>query len=646
MKGTRTATLGLLLVLLLGCSDGNDRKADPPFADPAVAASAEDEVSKDNSVELQNIARRAREALPGKAHYDRACATCHDGSVQKAPHQEMLSLMTPETIVRALTTGVMAAEAGTLTAQQKAEVAEYLSGVAPGAEVAEIPACGADVAFDSADAVLATNWGLQPTNNRQIDAAVAGIDSSSITRLAPRWAVRFPGANRVRSQPAFAGGLLFVGAHDGRVYALDQRSGCRVWSFQAGAEVRTGIVVAAPAPGQPVSLFFGDVLGNVYSIAAADGKLRWRIRADAHPNATITGTPSWHDGTLYVPVSALEVTRAADPTYPCCTFRGSIVALSGIDGAERWKTYTIAEEPRVQSTNAVGTSMMGPSGAVVWNSPAIDAARNQLYFGTGENMSSPATLTSDALFALDLTSGKVNWVFQATAGDAWNVACDSVNNQSCPEENGPDFDFGGAALLADSDRHGQLVISGQKSGVVHALNPDTGELVWQTRAGRGGIQGGIHFGIAQAHGKVLVPISDMADSRSYPDPARPGMHALDVDTGEVLWSTLHAEDACGDRPFCHPGISQAPTVVGDLVLAGAMDGVMRAYDLETGAVRWAFDTTRSFDTVVGEPTSGGSFGGAAGPVAFNGMLAIASGYGIYNHMPGNLLMVLQPAPAP
>ncbi|MEQ8857083.1 MAG: PQQ-binding-like beta-propeller repeat protein [Pseudomonadales bacterium] len=637
MNGSRTAALGLLLAGVLGCS-GGDGGTD---AGPGPAAA---EVSKDNSVELGNIARRAREALPGRAHYDRACAMCHDGTVQKAPHQEMLSLMTPETIVKALTTGVMAAEAGSLSAQEKAEVAEYLSGVAPGAEVADIPSCADGVAFDPTGAVLATNWGLQPTNNRHIDAAVAGIDGGSIRALEPRWAVRFPGANRVRSQPAFAGGLLFVGAHDGQVYALDQRSGCQVWSFQAGAEVRTGIVVAASGPGEPFSLYFGDVLGNVYGITAADGELRWRVRADAHPNATITGTPSWHAGTLYVPVSALEVTRAADPGYPCCTFRGSIVALSDVDGSERWKTYTIAEEPRVQSRNASGTNMMGPSGAVVWNSPAIDAARNQLYFGTGENMSSPATLTSDALFALGLTSGKVNWVFQATAGDAWNVACDSVSRDSCPEEDGPDFDFGGAALLADSDDHGQLVIAGQKSGLVHALNPDTGALVWQTRVGRGGIQGGIHFGIAQAQGKVLVPISDMADSRSYPDPPRPGMHALDVDTGDILWSTVHAEDACGDRPFCHPGISQAPTVVGDLVLAGAMDGVLRAYDLKTGAVRWTFDSTRRFDTVVGEPTSGGSFGGAAGPVAFNGLLAIGSGYGIYNHMAGNLLMVLQTPP--
>ena len=333
---------------------------------------------------------------------------------------------------------------------------------------------------------------------------------------------------------------------------------------------------------------------------------------------------------------------AIDPDYACCTFRGSVLALDTATGEQQWKTYTIEETPAVVRQTSAGTDVIGPSGATVWNSPSIDAQRQQLYIGTGENMSSPATATSDALFAIDLHTGKVNWVFQATANDAWNVACDSPTPANCPEEDGPDFDFGGATLMVRSRQHGDLLIAGQKSGVVHAVNPDDGSVVWQTRVGRGGIQGGIHFGMAAAGGRVFVPISDMADGRTYPNPDRPGMHALDVDSGTILWSTIH-EDQCDGRQFCHPGISQVPTVIGDVVVAGGMDGIARAYAVDSGEILWQLDTTVAFDAVPGKSTRGGSFSGGAGPVAFNGKLVLSSGYGIYNHMPGNLMLVLAPA---
>ncbi len=623
----------IAFVICLACWGCAPEEASEPVAEATVAAAAEDP----NSIQAIQDAQRAREALPGKAHYDRACATCHGGAVQKAPHKDMIGLMTPEAILKTLTDGVMQAEASVLTDAERIAVAEYLSGQPLGTQLADIPACDDSVAFDALTPATARNWGIQPENQRHITNA--GLSTGDFANLEPVWAVRFPGANRVRSQPALAGGLMFVGSHNGNVYALDQNSGCQVWSFQAAGEVRTGIIVSPwgqpdPAP----SVYFGDVLGNVYGLDAKSGTLLWRIRADDHPNATITGTPALHDKTLYVPISSLEVSLAIDPEYACCTFRGSVLALDAGTGEQLWRTYTIEEEPRVQKQTSAGTDVIGPSGAVVWNSPSIDVKRRQIYFGTGENMSSPATETSDALFAVDMDTGKVNWIFQATPDDAWNVACGTTTPQNCPDEDGPDYDFGGASLLVSADQ-GDLLIAGQKSGFVHALNPDDGSVVWQTQVGRGGIQGGIHFGIAAAHGRVYVPISDMADGRTYDHPDRPGMHALDVNTGKILWSTLH-EDACDGRDFCHPGISQVPTVIGDVVVAGAMDGVVRAYDGATGDVVWRLDTTATFTANNGEQTSGGSFGGAAGPIAYDGKLVLSSGYGIYNHMAGNLLLVL------
>lgn len=612
--------LGAMLAMVGACSPSADQQAATP-EDSAEAATA------------------ANAVHPGAEVYQTYCASCHDGAVAKAPRKDMIGLMTPGAIEATMTTGIMQPQAATLTAEQRRAVSEFLAFDSSEAATTDIAQCGPDVQFDALQGALGQNWGITPDNQRAIPAATAGINDPQT--LTPRWAIAFPGANRVRSQPAFAGGLIFVGSHNGKLYALDPKQGCQVWATQTAAEIRTAIVVAPWSDTQTTTrLYFGDVLGNVYGVDARTGTIEWRVRADDHPNATITGSPSLADGKLFVPVSSLEVALAVDPAYECCTFRGSVLAVDAASGERLWHTYTIDQPATVQSQNASGTDMYGPSGAVVWNSPSVDTRRGQIYFGTGENMSSPATLTSDALFALDMQTGEVNWIFQATPNDAWNVACDTPTPDSCPEEDGPDFDFGGATLIASTSEQGDLVIAGQKSGLVHALNPDTGKLVWQTRVGRGGIQGGIHFGIAAEGDRVFVPISDMPDGRQYPDPDRPGMHALDANTGAILWSTVH-DNVCNGRDYCDPGISQVPTVIGDHVYAGGMDGVLRAYAKDTGKVVWQLDTTQPFTTPGGHTTRGGSFSGGAGPVAFQGGLLVSSGYGIYNHMAGNLLLMLE-----
>ncbi|MBA59667.1 MAG: hypothetical protein CMQ40_10935 [Gammaproteobacteria bacterium] len=592
-----------------------------------------------NSSNSQPIQRLSQESLPGKAEYERACATCHDGSLKKAPHRDMIALMTPGSIFSAMTKGVMQTQASNLSDKERQQIAEYLSGGSLGQTVKKIPACQESKGYREGSQIVGSNWGVDLNNTRYISSDIAGLDSTSLGDLAIRWAIAMPGSTRVRSQPAFGGGLVFVGSHSGSVYALDPDTGCAVWEFAASGEVRTSISVSEENK-QPM-IYFGDVLANVYGVKSDTGELVWKIKADDHPNATITGSPTFYGGNLYIPISSLEVSNAIDPYYECCTFRGSVLAVDGLTGKEVWKTYTIVEKAGVTGKNKIGVDVIGPSGAVVWNSPSIDKNNNQLFVGTGENMSSPATGTSDALIAMDLNTGEINWVFQATENDAWNVSCGLGAEENCPVENGPDFDFGGATIVLDTSAHGPLVIAGQKSGFVHAVKSITGELVWQTRVGRGGIQGGIHFGIAARDETIFVPISDMEDGKSYPDPDRPGMNAVDANTGKIIWSTLH-DNRCGGREFCHPGISQVVTVIGDMVLGGAMDGIIRAYAIDNGKILWELDTTKNeYSSITGAMAFGGSFGGAAGPIASDGLLLISSGYGLYNHMPGNLLLALE-----
>lgn len=613
----RLIGLSVLLLFVIGCDQS--------------------ELSVDNETSVAPDGTES--AAPGEAHFERACASCHGGALKNAPHKDMIGLMTPEAILKTMTTGIMREESADLSADEKAAVAEFLSGDKLGAELARIPVCSDDVERIPQANHGPRNWGLGRHNRRTLSAEESGISSETIGSMQVKWTIAFPGANRVRSQPTIDGNIVFVGSHNGTVYSLDKNTGCQHWSFQAAGEVRTAIALDRTL--ETPLVFFGDVLANAYGVNADTGELVWRMRADEHPNATITGSPTPHDGRLYIPVSSLEVSLAVNPEYACCTFRGSVVAVDALTGTMQWKTYTIDEEPSVTGKNPIGTDIIGPSGAVVWNSPSIDVDGNQLFVGTGENMSSPASLTSDALIAMDLDSGDINWVFQATENDVWNTACDTDTPQNCPVEGGPDFDFGGATVIVETSSHGRIVAAGQKSGLVHAVNPDNGELIWQTRVGRGGIQGGIHFGIAASGETLLVPISDMADGRTYPNPDRPGMHALDANTGEILWSELH-DDTCLERKYCHPGISQVVTVMGDVVIGGSMDGKVRAYKVASGELVWQLDTTaQPWPSITGEPATGGSFSGGAGPVAADGVLLLSSGYGIYNHMAGNLLLALE-----
>jgi len=577
------------------------------------------------------------------------CASCHDQGLDHAPQRAVLALMSPQSIHRALTEGVMVAQATTLSAADRRAVAEFIANrsLEDTAQAADPPVCsGAAAVFDESEPPVFSGWGLSSGNARLVSTRAAGIDRRNVGRLRLRWAVAFPNAIRVRSQPALAGGALYVGSHNGAVYALDRATGCARWIYRSGAEVRTGIVVSPREAGDrrvAPRVYFGDLAGNVHAVDARDGRLLWRVRADAHPNATITGTPTLHAGVLYVPVSSLELVRPVDPQYACCTFRGSVVAVDAVDGAVKWRTWA-TPEPVLVGRNRVGASRYAPSGAPIWNAPTIDARRNLLYVGTGENYSSPATATSDAVMAMDLATGAVRWVYQGLASDAYNTACIAGDTTNCPEENGPDHDIAASVVLVAGADGRDVLVAGQKSGAVHALSPDDGTLLWKAKPGRGGLLGGIHFGMAAAPGRVYVPVYDAPDGRHYDEPARPGVYALDLRDGHALWQAPAPLTTCVDRPFCIPGYSQAITATPELVFAGSGDGWFRILDATTGALLWQVDTTRAVRTVTGVVAGGGSMSGAAGPVVHDGQLFVSSGYGFGPQMPGNVLLAFEVAP--
>tara|TARA_B100000401_G_scaffold327873_1_gene227760 strand:+ start:60 stop:1985 length:1926 start_codon:yes stop_codon:yes gene_type:complete len=583
------------------------------------------------------------ETHPGNSLYQENCAGCHNGTVEKAPATNWLEALIPQALFRTMNQGIMMEQSSHLTEEEKILIVEFLmkQNRSDFPKEAELNYCSADkVTFDLREAPEPYGWGYN--TSRFIPKKSGGLDSSNITKLKLKWAFGFPYSQRARSQPLFALGSIFVGSQSGDVYALDLDTGCIKWNFTASAEVRTAIIMDewknGTIPSQRPYLYFGDIIGNAYAIDAQSGELIWKIKANNHPNSTITAAPAIFEDKLFIPISGLEVVAAFDDQYECCTFRGGILVVESRSGKQIWKQYSIPVPAKYHGKTSVGTKMYGPSGAPIWTSPNIDKKRRYVYIGTGENYSSPADDSSDAIIAYNIDTGEEVWRRQTLSGDAWNLACMAKDNPNCPEENGPDLDYSASSISIDLGFR-DILVAGQKSGVVYGLDPDNGEILWSNALSGGGTQGGVHFGMASEGKTVYVPLHDMEqtnDGKIYED-LKPGVHSVDAKTGELLWSKINPNN-CGDIKFCDPGVSAALTAIPGAVIAGHQDGKIRIYDKEDGEILWSFNALREFDSVSGVPASGGGFSGPGSAVR-NGYMAMNSGYGIYYHMPGNALLL-------
>ncbi len=597
----------------------------------------------------------AREILDNRDNIDAAsrtlgakvfrehCAACHGSGGGGAPDAVTLSLLAPQSVLRALTTGRMQGQGAALSQAQKVAVAEFLTHRRIDTSVLQVDpqlCTGKAARFDRSEAPPFANWGLDAGNAHAIPDAVAGLNRANVAGLKLKWALAFPNVINAQSQPTVGGGAIFVGSGDGTVYALDRETGCARWTFAAAGAIRTGIVISpwhASDQRATPQVYFGDGFGNAYALDALTGRQLWTRRMESHASTLLTGTPTLAGDTLYVPVSSGEEVSAATSAYACCTFRGSLVALDAKTGAEKWRTYMV--DPAVaRGKNPKGAVRFGPSGVAIWSSPLVDPKRGLVYVTTGDSYTEPTAPLSDAVVALDASTGKVVWANQTLGGDSWNMGCGLGEPANCPETAGPDHDFGtGAALvtLADSS---QVLLAGQKSGVAYALDPATGKVRWEAKVGRGGALGGIHFGMAAAGRRVFVPITDYPDGTVHVDPARPGLYALDAATGKSLWSAP-AADVCNAKPFCQPGYSAAISATPQLVFAGSTDGHLRAFDAATGTILWDADTAVPYTTVNGTAAHGGAMSGGSAPIAYRGTLIANSGYGSLGKMPGNVLLV-------
>lgn len=608
-------------------------------------------------------------APDGEALFNARCKTCHEPAVERAPDRRSLAAMPQAHIVQVLTGGVMAPMAAGLSAGDKQAIAGFLAPpprAAAGGRQLSADQLGTDrMCAGPAPAIRATgsDWtsvGLEPTSHRY--QPNPGLKPADVPQLKLKWAYAMPGG----SMPTVIGDWLYIANRTGKLYALDARSGCVRWVRDDVTSRTTPMIVNTAISPSGWATFVGERTRTVRAIDAQTGKDIWKsAEIEKHPVGGITGAPLVVGDQIFVPTTSGEEGAARQNTYQCCSFRGSVVALDLKTGAKQWQTYVITEPLRPLKKNSAGTQMYGPAGGAIWSAPSADPKRGLVYVATGDSYTEADTKGADAIVAMDMKTGKVRWSHQVTSADNFITGCygTATKPANCPEELGPDFDFGATPIVHTLKNGRHVVLSGQKSGIVYGMDPDTGRLLWKTTVGVGSSLGGIEWGMAADDQRLYVANADIgglfeeirrAQGRPpepfIPYPPNPGLSAIDPATGKILWQTKAPKAPCryhGDRSRdrapggCIRAQSAAPSAMPGVVFSGTVDGWFRAYDSATGRIVWEYSTTaQTYDTVNGvKGQPGGSIDGL-GPAIAGGMVFTMSGFNGAANTGGNGVNVL------
>ena len=498
--------------------------------------------------------------------------------------------------------------------------------------------------------------GGQNLNNTRNAASENKITPQNAGNLQVKWV--FETSGDISATPTVDEDAVYFPDWGGNLYKLNAATGKAVWSHPISyyTGVAGDFARASPAIAGN-KIIIGTQLNftvpatfdgaHVLAIDKVSGNLLWKTQVESFPSAIITQSAVVYENKVYVGVASQEEGIAQDPSYPCCSFRGSLVCLDLKTGQIIWKTYMVPEGK-------------GFSGSAIWGStPVIDPKRGSVYVATGNNYSVPQQLLDcvaaggspeqvrncimsvdgsaenffDAFVSLDLNTGAVKWATSVIPFDAWNVAC-FFQGPNCPENAGPDYDFGqGPALftVTSNGKKRELIGAGQKSGIYWALNPDNGTIVWSTQVGPGSTLGGLQWGSAVDEKRIYTAVSNfyyiphtMTTGPGNGTTVYGGFWAaLDAATGERIWENAGTNPpATGGFPGAVASNMGMVSVANGVMFAGAMDamGTMYAFEASTGKKLWSFE-------------SGGSVN--SGPAIVDGTVYWGSGYSNFGLGTGN-----------
>ena len=594
--------------------------------------------------------------------FESYCATCHDNrsSESLAPSRQTLRQLDPERVLAALTEGPMVTYAERFSEDELRAMAELVTGKPFGGSADRTAAamsnqCRGPLTLDDPFQKPRWNgWSPDPTKSYRFQPEEAGgLTGAQIPQLELKWAFAFPGAaSAAWTQPTVVGGALFIGSDNNFVYGLDAKTGCVYWSYEAPGQVRTAVSIGeiTEIPGVRYAAYFGDYMGYITAVNAETGEELWSLLPDDHQAAKITGPPTLDSspgGHLYVGVSSWEQMPGRRITYECCKFQGSLTAIDVNTGRPVWKTFTMAERPRPLRRNSAGTQLYGPAGAAIWNAPTLDLKLRRVYATAGtcyisEFFEEPQSVGFDggacvSVMAFDMDTGGRIWSTQLGPQDRHPGGCGTEPEElrlNCPGYvSDLDDDPSGAPVLYTAPDGRRMIIEGQESGRITALDPDNnGAILWVAQAGDqlGASNGGFGGAFDGEYYFKPLPFRDGTGS----------VAAIRPSDGSRAWYTeVEKPSDCADpeSSVCSSANWSSASAVPGAVLTGSWDGVLRSYSAEDGAILWEYPTKRDFETVNGVRGFGGGIGGGA-PTIVDGMMYVGSGYVILSGAPGNVLL--------
>lgn len=428
-----------------------------------------------------------------------------------------------------------------------------------------------------------SGWGGNIFNNRWASKDVR-LSSQAVRRLSQQCKIDHPIG--VSATPVVVDSVVYYPTWSGALVALNYTS-CEV---QWQVNVTKIVLDFAPITGStlltsPVSrtspAIDGDVLyfgtqthALVIAVNRHNGNFLGWQQINYHPVAVVTQSPTFYDGKLFVGASSYEESAAFIPNYTCCSFIGNMAALTFDRSAGKF--------------HVVWNETMLPldtewSGVGVWGSqPAIDPGRKQVFIATGNPYTNPpefdkcanesasclpADVLQESVIAYDINSGKQNWVHRISPLDAWNGACLFAGTiPNCPPAPGIDADFGMAPSFIPSNYQlhpqGDVVVLGQKNGILYSLSAKTGTLLWSTLTSPDGYAGGLSWGVAADNSRVYFTAINFNNVTWQLEPSNKTIQnsaygAASLATGKLLWETQTPDNNLAFGP---------PSVVGDLVV--------------------------------------------------------------------------------
>jgi polyvinyl alcohol dehydrogenase (cytochrome) len=463
----------------------------------------------------------------------------------------------------------------------------------------------------AAGAAGAADWPMFGQNLANTASAPAStLSAANVSQLVPSWTVTTGGD--VSARAAVVNGVAYFPDWGGNIWAVNASNGAVIWKHQLseyGLDVGT-VSRTSPAVANGIVYIGTQFLANaskksgwLLAINTAKGNLAWKVRPDvSNPFPMITASPVVANGIVFVGMTSNEEYAAADPTYRCCSYGGSVVAVDASKGKVLWQTFMVPP---------------GYSGGNVWGSnPVVDTARNTVFVGTGNNYHRPtdgafaaciARGGSDStclapndyvnsILALDMKTGKIKWatrlitwgqLYALDGSDFWNVACVFAGS-NCPSPAGPDYDFGSAPneITYNTGTGTKTIIgAGQKSGIYYALDPDTGAELWHTQVGPGSSLGGIEWGSASDGTRIYVAIANLYGI-PYSGGSAGSWAALDPATGAILWQVPDPNGAIDLGPLAVAnGVVYAPSMGGNLSTTAP---TLFALNASTGTTLWTY----------------------------------------------------------